>query len=118
MRARPGLQSIAMDDPREKHIQECLKKYPFRPAEQEMIDEQVRKKCKLPPLVKTAKQGVRDMQARIDMLKGDKAKCLNAMDDATGPALGALTADLAQLNRDLAEAETRLAEYKAQQGVN
>ena len=113
---------MPLDDPREKHIQECLKKYPLRPAMQEMNEEQVQQKLAkqfgLPAPIKTADQGVKDMQARIDMLKGDKAKTLDAMDIATDQTLLALTADLNKLNQDLAEAETRLTEYKAQQGVN
>ena|ERR1035441_8497005 len=117
MPARAGLLSRPMDA-REKHMAECRKLYPFRPVEQEMIDEQVRKKCNLPPVVKTAEQGVKDMQARIDMLKGDKANTLNAMDDATGHRLADLSKVLSDLNRDIAEAETRLTEYKAQQGLN
>jgi hypothetical protein len=106
------------EDPREKHLRECREKYPYRPAEQDLIDEQARKKCDLPSVVKTADQGVLDMQARIDMLKGDKAKALNALDDAEGPLRTTLLKDLDELNRDLHEAETRLTEYKAQQGLN
>ena len=109
---------MPLEDPREKHLRECREKYPYRPAEADLIDEQVRKKCNLPPNVKTADQGVLDMQARIDMLKGDKAKTLNAMDGADGHRLASLTGDLNELNQEIAEAETRLTEYKAQQGLN
>jgi len=106
------------EDPRERHIRESLEKYPLRPAEQELIEEQVPKDIKLPVPPKTADQGVKDMLARIEMLKGDKAKTLDAMDDATGHLLEQLTKDLNEINRELSEAEVRLTEYQAQQGLN
>jgi hypothetical protein len=106
------------DDPLEKHLQECQEKFPLRPAEAEMIGEEALKKCNLPVPQKTADQGVKDMQARIDMLKGDKAETLDAMDDAAGHHLEQLTKNLNEINREIAEAEVRLTEYKAQQGLN
>ena len=105
-------------DAREKHMAKCRKLYPFRPVEQELIDDEIRKKYHLPPAARTAEQGVKDMEARIAMLKGDKAQTLDAMEDATGDHLAALTDALNDLNRDIPEAEARLTEYKAQQGLN
>ena len=111
-----------MEDPREERLRLIREKYPFRPALQEMIDEQVAKKLNekfgIPVPTKTPDQGVKDMQARIEMLKGDKAETLNAMDEATGHQLEQLTKDLNDLNWEIKEAETRLTEYKAQQGLN
>jgi hypothetical protein len=105
-------------DAREKHMAKCRKLYPFRPVEQELIEDEIRKKNGLPPAARTAEQGVKDMLARIEMLKGDKAQTIEAMDEATGDHLAALTDALNDLNRDIAEAEARLTEYKAQQGLN
>jgi len=106
------------EDLRERHIRESLEKYPLRPAEAEMLVEEALKQCKQPVPQKTADQGVKDMQARIDMLKGDKAETLDAMDDATGHRLEQLTKILNELNGEIKTAEVRLTEYKAQQGLN
>ena len=123
MPARAGLPSaMPTEDPRKNHIRECQEKYPLRPAEEEMILEAValdlHKKFGQPLPTKTADQGVKDMQARIAMLKGDKAKTLDAMDGADGHRLAELTKVLNEYNQEIAEAETRLTEYKAQQGLN
>jgi hypothetical protein len=119
MPARAGVVSnMPLDDPREKYLEEFRKQYPLRDAESEMIDDEIRKKHNLPPLARTAKQGVKDMQARIEMVKGDKAKLLDAMDGATGHRLADLTKVLNEYNQEIAEAEARLTEYKAQQGLN
>ena len=119
MPARAGVVFIMpLEDAREKHLEECRKLYPYRPVEQEMIDDDIRKKYHLPPVARTAEQGVKDMQARIDLLKGDKVKLLDAMDEATGHRLDDLTKVLNEYNQGIAEAEARLTEYKAQQGLN
>jgi hypothetical protein len=114
----PELDSVAMMDDLETHIEKMLKEFPLRPAEDDISQDAVAAKLGLPRPEKTAEQGIRDMQARIDMLKGDKAQLLNAMDGATGDRFNELTVTLDTFNRDLAEAETRLAEYKAQAGLN
>jgi hypothetical protein len=107
---------------REERLRKFQEKYPLRPAMQEMVEEQVQQKLAkqfgLPVPPKTADQGVKDMQARIDMLKGDKVETLNAMDDATGYRLEKLTEGLNEIDREIKEAEVRLTEYKAQQGLN
>ena len=123
-----GLSYVPMDEDaldkafREERLRKFQEKYPLRPAMQEMVEEQVQQKLAkqfgLPVPPKTADQGVKDMQARIDMLKGDKVETLNAMDDATGYRLEKLTEGLNEIDREIKEAEVRLTEYKAQQGLN
>jgi hypothetical protein len=105
-------------DAREKHMAKCRKLYPYRPVEQELLEDEARKKNGLPPSPRTAEQGVKDMQARIEMLKGDKAEILDAMDEASGFHLDDLTKILNEHNQWIAEAEARLTEYKAQRGLN
>lgn len=108
-----------MDEaPRERHLRESLEKYPLRPDDADMADEYARAKSGQPQRVRAAVEGLRAMQSRIAMLKADKTKTLEAMDDAGGALLATLTADLNRLNKDLAEAEIRLTEYQAQQGLN
>jgi hypothetical protein len=111
-----------MEDPREERLRKFREQYPLRPAEQEMIEEQVQhtlaNKFGLPVHQKTADEGVKAMQARIEMLKRDKAETLGAMDGATGYRLERLIHDLNEINQEIKEAEVRLTEYKAQQGLN
>jgi hypothetical protein len=107
---------------REEQLRKFQEQFPFRPVEAEMIEEQVAQKMSekfgIPAPRKTADEGVKAMQARIEMLKGDKAETLDAMDNATGHRLEKLTEGLNEINQEIKEAEVRLTEYKAQQGLN
>jgi hypothetical protein len=99
---------------------ELDKRFPLRPAELDMLMDEVHEKVPAlgPRERKTPDEGLAVMQDRVTMLQGDKAKLLDAMDEATGQHLAALTQDLNTLNSELAEAETRLREYQAQAGPN
>ena len=127
----PGVSFTPMDDDkeaeldrafREERLRKFREKFPFRPVEQDMIAEQVAKKMHekfgIPVPRKTAEQGIEMMEARIKLLKGDKAETLEAMDDSQGHLLEKLTEGLNEINRELKDAETQLAEYKAQRGLN
>ena len=114
MPARPGLPSLDMDEDeldkafREERLRKFQEQFPFRPAKQGMVEEEVARKLReqfgIPIPKKTAGQGVSDMQARIEMVKDDKAKTLDPVDEANGHHLDELSDILNRLNKDLARA--------------
>jgi hypothetical protein len=70
-------------------------------------------------LKRKASQGVTDMQARIDLLTGQKRLILDQIEEADPQIASSLTQQLNSLNTELREAQDRLAGYQTQlQGLN
>jgi hypothetical protein len=108
-----------MDDPREKRLKQMQKEYPFTPARDDLITDELRAKAGLGPLPRSAIQGVQDMRQRLEMLIADKAKLLKTMDTATGEDFKAFERLLGDLNHSIKDTEQRLAEYQTQgKGLN
>src|ERR1043166_9210642 len=97
-----------MDDPREKRLKQMQKEYPFTPARDDLITDEIRAKAGLGPLPRSAIQGVQDMRQR-----------LKTMDTATGEDFKAFERLLGDLNHSIKDAEQRLSEYQTQgKGLN
>ena len=57
-----------MDDPREKRLKQMQKDYPFTPARDDLITDEIRARAGLGPLPRSATQGVEDMRQRLEIL--------------------------------------------------
>jgi hypothetical protein len=85
------------------------------PAELEMLNDTAHQAEHGRPMKRPAVQGIADMQARIELLTGQKRRLLDQM--AGRMAKDERLSDeaaLADLNKDLREAEDRLREYQVQ----
>ncbi|MDE2102884.1 MAG: hypothetical protein KGL39_36910 [Patescibacteria group bacterium] len=81
----------------------------------EMLREQMAGKI----LPRPAAEGIADMQARLTQLRDDKQTILNRLQQAETLPDDAEWDRVAELNRQIAEAETRLKHYQMQQeGLN
>ncbi len=86
-------------------------------AELEMVVDEARHATGQGPAARSAMQGITAMQARLKLLTEQKNKLLDQMDD--NPTDTQLGNELSTLNKELREAQSRLAGYHSQfEGLN
>ncbi len=85
-------------------------------AELEMVVDEARKAVGKGPAPRPSVKGIADMQARLKLLSEQKEKLLeqSALHAADTQFVVAVRKDLATVNRELREAQERLAEYQSQ----
>jgi len=81
-------------------------------AELEMVVDEARKAVGKGPAPRPSERGIADMQARLKLLSEQKEKLLEQLE--LHPTDAQLGNELTALNKELHEAQERLAEYQTQ----